>query len=474
MPAAVDRLRATMRGPVVFIGVDPNYALGPEAWLSDYSVVCRHETAVLRLMEERGIDVFCLQRVVGQERLPGRATAGVAGHTAVAEWLSGKTRAGQALSILVFKPSAQVETLAAQHGWHVLGAPASVARPMENKVNFFRLLDERALPHPAWRQVDLATESYADVARQLGPRFVLQAAHGFSGNRTFFVGSAADHERAASALSRRRARASQMVDGCPMTMNACVVGPGRIRTGPLFHQVTGVPECTVYPLGACGNDWAAATAPAAVRDKAAVIARSVGETLSERGFRGIFGMDFIATEEETVVAIECNPRLVSSVPMASALECEVGAVPLLVSHLLATAGHETDAAVEDVRTPIAGSQLVLHNLTGSVARVHGALSAGIYRIENDALCFVRPALKVTECTGEEEFLLLPPADRHVLQAAGECARVQMRGAVLDFGEGFGKGCGSLNARAKRIVKIVYDALALRAELSETPQGDAEE
>ena len=44
---AVRFLHLVLHGPVVFMGVDPNYALGPELWLPDYGVVCRHETAAL-------------------------------------------------------------------------------------------------------------------------------------------------------------------------------------------------------------------------------------------------------------------------------------------------------------------------------------------------------------------------------------------------------------------------------------------
>lgn len=459
-PDAILHLRSALRGPVVFVGVDPNYALGPEQWLSDYSVVCRHETAVLRLMEERGVDVFCLERVVGDARLPGRVTAGVAGHPAVTEWLERKGRGKERLSILVFKPSAQVEELAARHGWRVLGAPASVARPMENKVSFFRMLDEFGLPHPEWREVDLGRESYDDVARDLGTRVVVQAAHGFSGNRTFFVEDDLTFERAATSLRRRRVRASRMIAGTPVTMNGCVLGTDRVRIGPLFHQVTGAPECTVYPLGACGNDWT--PLPSDVTELAATITRRIGMTLGARGFRGIFGMDFVVTPSHEAVAIECNPRLVSSVPMASALELEAGEMPLLVSHLLATAGFD-EPCCGDVRAPEGGSQLVLHNLTGSTARVQGALDAGIHRMERGKLRFVRPALTVIECVGEDEFVLLPPARGHLVSAAGECARVQMRGAVLEFPDGLGSGLGHLTARASHVARSVTDALRLKPE-----------
>lgn len=434
---------------LAFVGVDPNYALGPERWIADYSVVCRHETPALRLMEARGIAVFCLERAVGRERLPGRDTAALLGHPEVLAWL----RAWGPQSLLVFKPNARVEAIAASEDWPVLGARAAVARPMENKVNFFKQLEARGLPHPRWREIDPDRDSYATLAADIGTRLIVQAAHGFSGNRTFAVDDADQYAAVAQTLGRRKARAAELVEGSPVTMNACVLADGAVRTGPLFHQVTGAPECTVYPFGACGNDWVASPADP---EPAAAIARAVGEMLAERGFRGIFGMDFVLKPDGGVVAIECNPRLVSSVPMASALEIEAGAVPLLLSHLEATSGESGERG--DVRVPIRGAQLVLHNLTGSAARVDGELAAGIYRMD-DGLRFVRPALVVTECA-DDEFLLLPPARGHVLQAAGECARVQMRSAVLQFEAGVGRGPGTLTDAARATARAVYGALQL--------------
>lgn len=456
-------------GRIAFVGVDPNYALGPDAWIEGYGVACRHETAALRLMEKRGMDVFCLARHLHDEPLPGRATAGLLSHPLVTRWLASR---GDSLSLLVFKPNAQVEQAADVHAWRILGARAAVARPIENKVQFSKILETRDLPRPAWRELHAATDTYDDLASALGPRLVVQAAHGFSGNRTFIVNDGADFVRVAALLRARRARASRLIDGSPVTMNACVLDERRVRTGPLFHQVTGATELTPYALGACGNDWISAPPAAAVVARAAAIARTLGEVLAARGFRGVFGLDFIVTPSGEIFTIECNPRLVSSIPMATALELEAGCVPLLASHMAATPGRHAEDA-PDIREPMRGAQMVLHNLTGAAACVTGRLEAGRYRLDAEGnLAFVAPALKPTECADDTEFVVLPPAPGHVLKAASECARVQARMGLLEFAQGVGHGIGTLTPWARAVATAVYGALALEPT-AEADEADGE-
>jgi hypothetical protein len=332
-----------------------------------------------------------------------------------------------------------------------------VARPLENKVSFFRLLDEMSLPHPRWEEVDLARVGYDEVARRLGSRLIVQGAHGFSGNRTFAVNDAQSYAVVAERLRQRRARVAETVAGLPVTLNACV-DDERVVVGRLFHQVTGVPECTVYPLGACGNDWAAAPLSETVQAQAAGIARAIGSTIRERGFRGIYGMDFMVTPHDKVVSIEINPRLISSVPMYTRLQRARGEEPLLVRHLMATAGARCSA---DGAPParLIGSQMVLHNLHDGGARVHGDVAAGIHVLRDGALKFVRPSFRVDDCAEKDEFLVLPPAPGHALSAAGECARVQMRRAALEFPQRHDMGV--LNGEARAIAQAVYAALDLR-------------
>lgn len=457
-------------GTVVFVGVDPHYSVGPESWFERYRVACRHEVPALAGLEAEGVPLFCLEREVGAEALPGRATPDLLAHPRTLAFLEGLAAEAGSLSLLLFKPSAKVEGLALARGWRVLGATASLARRMENKLQFYRLLDGLGLPCPPWIEVDVDTTSYAALARSLGPHFVVQGAHGFSGSSTFDVPDEAAFQVAAVALRRRTARAAAFVGGAPLTLTGCVVDQGVVLVGRLFHQVTGAPQCTVHRLGACGNDWSASPPPEDLQEQARGVARRVGEELGQRGFRGIYGMDFVVADDGGgVLAIEVNPRLVSSVPMATVLEEEAGLVPLLAWHLLATSGVASPLgnwpelvpllASWDHPAPLQGAQLVLHNLCGADARMTGRLETAVYRVDGSGLEWVRRGLRATEA-GADEFLVLPGGTRHTLAQAGECARVQCRHALSAFPHGLVAGPGRLTGEALRVAGAVYDGLGV--------------
>ena len=429
---------------LVFLGPDPHHALGFFDLAPRLAIAAADRPPALVALEAMGARVWSPERLAaggpggagaGQdvgdaEEEGGRGSAGLAAAPGFTAWLG--SLAGpdsRPPPVAVFKPSHRLEQLAATAGWQLLSAPAGLARRWENKVAFRERAAALGLHQPAGMVVDAAV-GFAAVADGLGSPFVLQAPHGYSGARTLLVGDAEALQVARAALRAPRLRATAWVAGRPVTLNACVTAAGVAMSAPCV-QVTGEAGLTRHSLGSCGNDWS--WPGLAVLDLSVYrrTVRVLGEALADDGFRGIFGVDFVQPlDGGEPWLIEVNPRLVASVSLHAQLELRAGRLPLAARHVMALLDPVADALPLDLHEgPLAGGQLILHNLgAGSRAWERstgaGAWSGAAGGAEGSPACLIRQSPDAT-C-----LLLPPPADRRVAGGA-EWGRIQCPQGVLD-------------------------------------------
>jgi hypothetical protein len=355
-----------------------------------------------------------------------RSAEAIAADPATIAFLGGLDRPA---ALVVFKSSHALEARAAERGWRLLAAPAHLARRWENKVAFLERARALGLPLPPACTVAGEPGAYDALARTLGPDLVVQAPHGYGGARTIAVADAAAFDTAVARLRAPRLRVATQVAGRPVTVNACVTSRGIAATAP-FVQITGEPLLTPHRLGSCGNDWSAAPPDGAAA--ALSLVRVLGDALAGEGYRGVFGVDLVLTAEGSPVVIEVNPRLVASIALHAQLEAARGRLPLLARHIVAHLEPGADGAALDAHeAPLAGSQLILHNLEKVARRVSSGARSGVYRWDEAAevLSFARPAARLADAGDGEVLVLVAPEDRPV-RAGAEAGRIQRRtGAV---------------------------------------------
>jgi hypothetical protein len=468
---------------LAFAGTDPYYAVGLEVLLPAFRVASTSDSPALRLLAERGVPTFAPDNS-GDRQAP-RSTAALLEDPGLLAFLgsgrSGGPRRGVSADagdgmpgdppnvshgnlpdgLLVFKSSHRIESRCAELGLRLLAAPAALARRWENKVAFVGIAEQFGLPTPRSRVVELRLDGYDDVRRELGERFVLQAPHGFGGARTMLVNDLEGYQRAAERIRSPLARATRLVEGIPLTVNACVTARGIACSGP-FGQATGLGALTPHPLGSCGNDWSWAPARCLDSTPFVDITRTVGRALAEDGYRGVYGVDFVLGDDGQPYVIEVNPRLVASIALYTQLELEAGRLPLLARHVLAFLDPEADTLPLDTHLePVEGSQVIVHELSGESRVVGGAVPTGAYgvtAIATDApsgaagvapgnggreqpvratesaagtLSFRRSALRVDELAPAGEVLVLAPSKGVPVSPGAAFARVQLRGPCLD-------------------------------------------
>jgi hypothetical protein len=432
--ATLDDVRAVLQSldePVFYVTNDPNHGVGLERMPIDYGIICIDDNAITGYLQAGGVSVFSLERELGSKNVIFRNSEQLLRHERTRAFLQTRNRA----NLLLFKTSAAIEKICQENGWRLLASPSRLGRYFENKLRFQEVLEKLGLPSPPGEVVTLSADLYPALRRRYGPTLVVQFAKGFGGSRTFLVEDEGHFAALAGDNPQKKARVARYVDGLTLTINACVTRRG-IVIGDLFYQITGLPQCTTYRLGSCGNDWLYPPLPGTVRGRVFEYTRLIGEHMRERGYRGIFGLDFVAeADSHQVFVIENNARLVASIPLFTKLQIEGGEVPLLALHLLEFLGLNYEIDVEhineDVQRRKGGAQLILHNLEGVTTRVRGYLQPGVYRwADAEGLIFRRPGYSIEDCREQGEFLVLTVDEGRTVNPNIECARIQARRAML--------------------------------------------
>ncbi|MGH7612140.1 MAG: hypothetical protein ACREN4_08990, partial [Candidatus Dormibacteria bacterium] len=258
-----------MTGRVLFLGPDPIPALGA------------------------GLDVVCADSC-GITAAPGARLAELwsDGPASSAALLRLGTVRDQLLrsgsTLLVWKSSAELERQADELGVTLANSPARVARRLENKAHFSQAAAGAGLPLVPTVIGRIGKDLWAQAER-LAPPWVVQLAQGFSGQHTYPATSRSELALLGERFPDRLARVSSLLDGTPVTITGAV-GPRWIVLGKPCLQLTGLEELTPYPLGSCGNDFAA---PVPGREEVERLGRRAAEWLGAEGHRGVFGLDLI-------------------------------------------------------------------------------------------------------------------------------------------------------------------------------------
>ena len=175
---------------IIFATTTPTLALGLDALISNYAVVCTDDSSVVDLLIQKGIPVFCLERHVGDSGSINRNTYDLLSHPDTQKFI----KQFEPVSILVFKNSASIEQLCHKQGWNLLASDATIGRKYENKVAFPKILETLNLKHPPMVINRVRDLQYDLLCEKLGVPFVFQYAKGFSGRDTYLVSNySVDH-----------------------------------------------------------------------------------------------------------------------------------------------------------------------------------------------------------------------------------------------------------------------------------------
>lgn len=334
--------------------------------------------------------------------------------------------------------SRTLEDFARKRGWRVVSKPIGLYEWLYRKENFFSGLAKLGLPRLSGQWLSLKDARFSELRKSFGLPFVLQESLAQSGAGTHIIRGEADLSIACRALPNTRVWAVPYAGKLSLNINAIAMAKGVI-TGYPSVQLVGFSMVGARPLfGYCGNDYTCtARLPREMVTMAQDQAERVGGWLSSLGFRGIFGLDFVADQNTgRLFAVDLNPRWQGSTVLETQAMLRAGRIPLAAAELAYVTGSLSESEIlrfrDDFMAPIAGSHLYLYYTGTDEVGIENSVRPGVYA-SNGGMKFLRTGLELSDCTAEDEILvcggMMRPGTR-LVKGARPARLVSLRG-VLD-------------------------------------------
>lgn len=248
-------------------------------------------------------------------------------------------------------------------------------------------------------------------------KFVVQDVESSGSKGTFIVSNRDQYDAAVRQLHKTSFSGtvvvSEFIEGQPWSVQVCITKYG-IFTGGLQRQLVDSKYlCNLDLPGAsrwCGGELGG-SAPEILKHRTGEIATVVGSELASHGYRGIFGIDLLITEENEVYAIEVNARLTGYTHVLSDMQFAKGKIPFALLHTLELGNYKYEVddlealpTINSVNTPY--SYLILNNQIDGPFIMQNDIPNGIYQIDdNGGIAFAKPGYSIVDLENDNQFIL---------------------------------------------------------------------
>lgn len=455
-----------IKTPIFYITNAADHGVGLENIIPNYHIVCIDHDDEVDYLEKSGAKIFCLEKKLGKKNIIFRSSAILLAQESVKNYIKENTPPGEQVAIVVFKPSLATEKIAAENDWKILNNQTGISKEIEDKLNFVFIAKSLGIRIPDAETIDLGRISYWELKKYYD-YFVVQLKSGYTGKTTFFIRNNDDYVRFINNFFRDPSKkislpvkVSKFIKGAAVTVNACVTSNGIFAGKPCF-QITGEELCTNNLGTTCGNDWGVLSFSEKSLFEINSTVQKIGEYIKNKGYKGIFGLDFIISEKnEDVSLIEINPRFVASIPFFTKLELKNSIFPLLALHYLEFLGvkFNIDSSAKELleknSRAILGAQLVLRNKYPKASAPANEVKSGVYSLEGGELKFLREGYSSLDIEMPEEFVVLTAAKGRKIKPESEAARVESLRSLVSPEQ-------HLTAEAEMIAKNIYSKLNLK-------------
>ncbi len=409
---------------IIAVGVNPYPRMIPPLFLKNFIVYSVKDTADLDVLRNHA-NIFCLEEKFPKVAAKVHATSYLLGSYAFQAFLASRRGPYKLLFYQTTPPI--VKKLQEQNIAWIGNRPESFDDVLL-KSNFRALLESLNLPHlPILRipKQEALAKTFQQIYAQWSQAVVMQRGDfDVSGEQgTFFIKNENDWQTACTILAPderfKEIQISPFIQGPSLSMLGCITHQG-VLTSTLQLQFIDVPEALhgQLPTGVfLGHDWGFCPWNKEAETTAQKVVEAVGAHLASKGFKGIFGIDFIYDEQkQELFPLECNPRFTGALPVYSLMTMQAKQVPPLeFFHIGEHLGLKNYFDFNYVNEKLKERLPVAHiSITPKGAyEMKLGLAAGIYSYisQENALRYERPGAFLADIKNDSEFLLIDSVPR---------------------------------------------------------------
>ncbi|MFZ2189239.1 MAG: NUDIX domain-containing protein [Candidatus Magasanikiibacteriota bacterium] len=210
------------------------------------------------------------------------------------------------LTVVVFKPTTQIEKICQENNWKLLNPPAELSNKIEEKISGLEWLGELQKYLPKHR-VDLCKNivwpceplpaQAGSKPRELCKPFIIQFNRAHTGLGTILIESESQLDEIKEKFPDRPVRITEYISG-PMFTSNNVVTKNKILVGNISYQITGLKPFTDNKFTTIGNDWSFANKylnEDQIKQYNKIV-NDIGEKLRSQGWKGLFGVDVVVDD----------------------------------------------------------------------------------------------------------------------------------------------------------------------------------
>ncbi|MEA3273298.1 MAG: ATP-grasp domain-containing protein [Patescibacteria group bacterium] len=454
--------------PIIGASVQAFGRIGLEKIFPNFNIACLNYSNELEKMRKDNINVFCLEESLGKKSTDKRNPTTVIKNKLFQTFLR-ENSSKKAPIFVLYKSSQAIEHLAKKFNWIIAANKYKSYKKFEDKAlfkNLLRKLNIKEIPGEINILEDL---HYKKLALRYPEGFVIQEPMAGGGRGTFFIHTEKEFNNCLDELktdfelkASSKLVITQFIKGYAPSVTACVTQYGILQLPPQL-QLIDLAELHSDIKGNgvfCGHDWSAAKE---IEERASremnLITKKIGEFLKGEGFRGIYGIDFLVSDiDGSVFPVELNPRLLGTFPVSTLIQLKNKELPLIAFHVLEFAKEEYKIDINQLNQSFSKNKEGAHFFITTPYipyKVNGTLKAGVYKIKEGRLKFLRPGYELTDLKNKQEFLLVDGVPhqprieesglKRILRVVTDCQISQNKGR-------------SLNSFGKEITNAVYKAL----------------